>query len=135
MTNVFFNNGKAALLKNDMDSVTLRLAYMATSYTPDIDNDVYFSDISAEVASGSPTETLASITITVDNTNNRVEVDAADVSEASVTTITDKFVIYIWTGVAATSELICCIDIVEGTLQPVAGPLSIAFNAEGIFAV
>jgi hypothetical protein len=133
--NVFFNNGKAALLKNDMDGVTLRLAYMDPSYVPDIDNDVFFSDISAEVAAGSPTETLASVTITVDNTNNRVEVDAADPTENNVTTETDKFVIYIWTGNAATSELLCCIDIVEGTLSPVDGTLSITFNAEGIFAI
>lgn len=135
MASVFYNNGKAALLKNDMDGVTLRLAYMAPAYTPDIDADVYFSDISVDVAAGSPTETLASVTITVDNTNNRVEVDAADPSENSVTTSTDKFVVYIWTGSAATSELICCVDIAEGTLSPVNGTLSIAFNAEGIFAL
>jgi|CXWL01.1.fsa_nt_gi hypothetical protein len=135
MASVFYNNGKAALLKNDMDGVTLRLAYMAPAYTPDVDAHVYFSDVSASVASGSPTETLASVTITVDNTNNRVEVDAADPTENNVTTSTDKFVIYIWTGSAATSELLCCIDIAEGTLSPVDGTLSITFNAEGIFAI
>jgi len=132
---VFYNNGKAALLKNDMDGVTLRLAYMDPSYTPDVDTDVFFSDISAEVAAGSPTETLASVTITVDNANNRVEVDAADPTEPNITTETDKFVIYIWTGNGATSELICCIDIAEGVLSPVGGTLAIAFNAEGIFSL
>lgn len=133
--NVFINNGKAALLKNDMDAVTLRLAYMDPSYVPDVDNDVFFSDISAEVAAGSPTVTLAGVTITVDNVNNRVEVDANNPSDANITTETDKFAIYIWTGNAATSEVLCVIDIVEGTLSPVDGTLAITFNVEGIFAI
>ena len=116
-------------------SGTIKLSYMATTYTPDLTNDNYFSDISAEVASGSPTESLANIDVRIDTANARVEVDSDDVSEATITTETNKFVIWLDTGVAATSPLIACIDIAEGTLLPIGGTLGITFNAEGIFAV
>jgi hypothetical protein len=134
---VFYNNGKGELLKAniDLESDTIKLAFMATAYTPDVDAHVYWSDVSASIASGTTAQTLASKTVTVDNANNRAEFDAANVSLSNVTTTTDKFVLYKDTGVAATSPLICCVDVSEGTLSPVDGTLSIAFNAEGIFAV
>jgi len=116
-------------------SGTVKLAYMATSYTPNLTTHNYYSDISASVASGAPTETLANIDVRIDTANSRVEVDADDVTENSITCTTNKFVVYLDTGVAATSPLIACIDIAEGTLSPVAGTLAITFNAEGIFAV
>jgi len=113
----------------------IKLAYMATTYTPDAGTHQYYSDISASVASGAPTETLAGVDVRIDTVNSRVEVDANDVTEASVTTLTDKFVIYKDTGVAATSPLIVCVDITEGILGPVNGTLALTFNAEGIFAI
>lgn len=114
---------------------TPKLSYMSTSYTPAPTTESYYSDISANVASGAPVETLANVDVRIDAANTRVEVDADDVTENSVTTSTNKFVIWIDTGVAATSPLVACIDIAEGTLSPVAGTLSVTFNAEGIFAV
>lgn len=134
---VFYNNGKGELLKAniDLESDTISLAFMATSYTPDIDAHVYWSDISSSLASGTSVQTLGSKTVTVDNTNNRAEFDAANASIAGVTAETDKFVLYKNTGVAATSQLICCVDIAEGTLRPIGGTLGINFNAEGIFAI
>lgn len=134
---VFYNNGKGELLKAniDLESDTINFAFMATSYTPDIDAHVYWSDISASIASGTTVQVLGSKTVTVDNTNNRAEFDAANVSVAGITAETDKFVLYKNTGVAATSQLICCVDIAEGTLRPIGGTLGINFNAEGIFAI
>lgn len=116
-------------------SGTVKLAYMSTSYTPNLTSHNYYSDISASVASGAPTETLANIDVRIDTGNSRVEVDADDVTENSITCTTNKFVVYLDTGVAATSPLIACIDIAEGTLSPIGGTLAITFNAEGIFAV
>lgn len=116
-------------------SGTVKLKYMQTTYTPNLATDNFWSDISASVASGAPTETLANIDVRIDTANSRVEVDADDVTENSITTTTNKFVIYLDTGFDATSPLIACIDIAEGTLAPVAGTLAITFNAEGIFAV
>ena len=114
---------------------TITLEYMSTSYTPAPTTEQYWSDISASKASGAPSEVLANIDVRIDAANNRVEVDADDVTESGITTSTNKFVIYLDTGVAATSPLIACIDIAEGTLSPVTGILALAFNAEGIFAV
>lgn len=114
---------------------TIKMVYMATSYTPNVGTDQFYSDISASVAAGAPTETLANIDVRIDTGNSRVEVDADDVTENTITCSTNKFVIYLDTGVAATSPLIACIDIVEGTLSPTAGTLALTFNAEGLFAV
>ncbi len=137
MSSVFYNNGKGELLKAniDLESDTIKLAFMATTYTPDIDAHVYWADISANIASGTTVQTLGSKTVTVDNTNNRAEFDAANITLSTITATTNKFVIYKDTGNVATSQLICCIDITEGTLSPIAGNLTLTFNAEGIFAI
>src|SRR5690606_1004462 len=107
----------------------------ATSYTPDAANHQYWSDISASKASGAPTETLSNVAVTIDGSNMRVEVDADDVSENSITTSTDKFVIKIDTGNDATSPLIYCGDIAEGTLNPISGTLALTFSSDGLFAI
>lgn len=118
----------------DMESDTIKLKYMATSYTPAPTTENFLSDVSASEASGAPTETLANVDVRIDTGNVRVEIDADDVTENSITTTTDKFIIYKDTGVEATSPLIACIDIAEGTLSPVNGTLAITFNAEGLFS-
>jgi len=136
MANVFFNKGKAEIMRAnvDLESDTIKLLFMTVAYTPDVDADEFLSDVSGEAASGITAQTLASKTVTEDDGNNRAEFDAADISVPSITTITNKFVLYKDTGVAATSPLLCCIDIVEGTLTPINGTIAVAFNAEGIFA-
>lgn len=139
MASVMYNFGKGEILKGNIDLVndTIKAAFMATTYTADVDAHDYYSDVSASVASGSTDQTLASKTVTVDDTNNRAEFDAADLSVADETISggTNKIVIYKDTGNAATSPLIACIDIAEGTLTPIAGTLAITWNAEGIFAI
>lgn len=114
---------------------TVKLVYMTTSYTADVGTHQFYSDISASVAAGAPTETLANVDVRIDTVNARVEIDADDVTENTITTTTNKFVVYLDTGVAATSPLIYCGDIAEGTLSPVSGTLALTFNAEGLFAV
>jgi len=114
---------------------TVKLSYMQPAYTPNLTTDNFYSDVSASVASGAPVETLANIDVRRDTANVRIEVDADDVTETGVTTSTNKYIIWLDTGVAATSPLIACVDIVEGTLAPTGGILGIVFNAEGIFGV
>jgi len=114
---------------------TPKLSFMATTFTPDAGTDQYFSDISAEVASGTTAVTLASVTTTLDTGNARVELDTADPSLSTVTATTNKYAIWVDTGVAATSPVLATIDIVEGTLSPVSGTLGITVNAEGHFAL
>lgn len=126
-------------LKAGLDAVlalgTPKLVFMATSFTPSSTTDAYYSDISAEVASGTTAVTLASITTAIDTGNARVEFDTADISESTITASTNKYCIYVDTGVAATSPVLATIDIVEGTLSPVGGTLAITVNAEGHFAL
>jgi hypothetical protein len=112
-----------------------KLAFMSTSYTPNSATHQYWSDISASIASGTTVRTLTNEAFTIDTGNNRVFFDADNVSEASVTTSTNKFVIYKDTGNSATSVLIGCFDITEGTLSPIAGTLALNFSANGIFAI
>ena len=126
-------------LKIQLDAIlalgTPKLSFMATSFTPNSNTHQYFSDISASVASGTTAVTLASVTTTIDSGNNRVELDTADPSLATVTASTNKYCLWVDTGVAATSPVLATIDIVEGTLSPVAGTLSITVNAEGHYAL
>jgi hypothetical protein len=108
---------------------------MSTSYTPAPTTESFYSDVSASQASGAPTVTLANCVARIDAANSRVEFDADDPSSSTITCTTNKFIIYKDTGVAATSPLIACFDIAEGTLSPVAGTLALTFNTEGLFAI
>jgi len=126
-------------LKQGLDAVlalgTPKLSFMATSFTPNAGTQAFWSDVSASRATGTTDVTLASITTTVDAGNARMEFDTANPSLAAVTTTTNKYTLWVDTGVAATSPVLATIDIVEGTLSPVSGTLSITVNAEGHFAL
>lgn len=113
---------------------TLKGAFMSTSYTQNPETHQYWSDISASIASGTTVRTIASATVTIDTTNNRVEIDFADVTETPVTATTNQFVLYMDTGVAATSPLIAC-GALTTTLSPVGGTLTLTVNAEGLAAI
>lgn len=140
MANVKFNNAGAAIAKNDMDSVTLKAMFMSDTYTPDPDNDVYVSDISADRASGSTDITLTSFTISVNNTDNRTEFDVADIVTGTITTTTPGVVIYISTGTDTTSEVLCYLELLNGSGTPttfsvVNGVLTATVDAGGLFTI
>ena len=136
MSTLYLKGIEQAFLGNiDCENDTIKLKYMDPAYTPNVATENFLSDVSASEASLAPTETLTSVDIRIDTGNTRVEFDAADVTENSITTSTNKFIIYKDTGVASTSPLIACIDITEGTLAPVSGTLALTFNAEGLFAI
>ena len=134
----FYLSGKKKVMEGSIALLTdtIKVAFMAPAYAPNIDTEDFYDDISASIAAGSTDQTLASKALNIDTSNDRVEFDAADISIASETISggTDMMVIYKDTGVAGTSPLIAYIDIAEGTLIPVSGTLSITWNAEGIFA-
>lgn len=136
MSILFLKGLEQSLLGNiDMESDTIKCAFMSTSYSPDAGTDQFYSDISSDVASGTTDLTLANVDVRIDTGNSRVELDADNLSDTGVTASTDKFVIYKDTGTASTSTLIACLDIAEGTLNPINGTLSITLNAEGIYAI
>lgn len=141
MSNVKFNSFGRAIAKNDIDTVTIKAMFMAPSYTPDADAHVYVSDISASRASGSTDLTVAGLAINVDNTDNRTEFDITDLLTGTITLAggTNAIVFYISTGVDATSELLCCVDILVGgvqtTVYPIAGTITGTISANGIFSI
>lgn len=137
MANGLFTKGieQLGLGNIDLENDTIKLAPMATTYTPNANTDQFWSDVSASLASGASSITLATKTFDIDSGNSRVEFDTADVSEASQTFTSDKCVIYKDTGVASTSPLIAFLDYTEGTLSPVAGTFALTVNAEGWFSI
>ena len=126
-------------LKAGLDAVlalgTPKLSFMATGYTPNAGTDSYWADISASRAANTTDVTLASVTTTLDSGNARVEFDTANPSLSTITATTNKYTIWVDTGTASTSPVLATIDIVEGTLRPIAGTLSITVNAEGHYAL
>ena len=113
---------------------TLKGAFMATGYTQDKEAHQFFADVSSSVASGTTVRTIAGLDVRVDTANNRIEIDFADPSETPVTAITNQFMLYMDTGTAATSPLICN-SAISSTLTPVGGTLTLVVNAEGLGAV
>ena len=113
---------------------TLKLAFMATTYTPNAETDQYWSDVSASIASGTTIQTVSGTAVNIDTTNNRVEIDCDNVTETPVTTTTNKVVLFMDTGTPATSPLILCADI-NSTLSPVNDDLTLTVNEEGLGAI
>lgn len=113
---------------------TLKGAFMATTYTQDPEADQFWADVSANISAGTTVQTITGITVTVDTVNNRVEINFDDVTETPVTASTDQFLLYMDTGVDATSPLIAC-GALTTTLNPVGGTLTLTVNAEGLAAI
>lgn len=114
---------------------TIKLIWLAPSHTFDFVNHAFLSDIQADRAANTTDQTLTNVTVTEVGASTRVQFDSDNISQASVTTDTDKFALYKDTGVASTSALICGIEFTEGTLSPVAGTLGVTVNAAGFFSI
>ena len=110
---------------------TPKLAFMETTYVPNAETDVYWSDISAEMASGTTLRTLANVAVNIDTTNDRVTIDFDNPSETPVTASTDQCVLIVDTGVDATSPVVISATITP-ELNPVGGTLTLTVNALGL---
>lgn len=139
MSNVKFNSAGRAIAKNDLDTVSFKVMFCAPAYTPNPDTEVFLSDIVANRAAGT-TDLAVTLTINVDNTDNRTEFDFTDAVTGTVTATTNAIVLYIDTGVAATSELLTYNELVNGagtptTFNVVAGVLTATVDADGLFSI
>lgn len=140
MVTVIYNAWKTRQLgANAIDFVTddVKVALTTSSYTVDIDTHDFFNDITNEVSGTGYTaggQSLATKSVTQDNTNDRGVFDAADVTWAS-STITARYgILYYNTGTASTSPLICQYDF--GSDQSSSnGNFTIQWNASGVFAI
>lgn len=116
VTATVFNSFKGKIMDGsiDLDTDTIKAALCTSSFTPNIDTMVFFSDITNEVSGTGYTAggaTLAGKTITVDTTNDRAYFDATDVTWTSSTITARYIVLYKSTGTPATSPLIGYINL------------------------
>lgn len=138
---MFYNNYYEELGSGNIDYTTdsFKLMLMTTSYTPDVDNDAFRSDLTGEASGSGYTaggEALTSVTITQDNTNDRANVDAADLTFSSISVSNvDGAVLYKDTGTAATDILVCYIDFSEGAQTINSGDFVITFDSNGVHTI
>lgn len=116
MANALYTKGKQALLNGDfdLDSNTIKIALVSSSYTPNLATDDFWNDVSANVI-GTP-QTLTSVSIT-DGVFNAAAVTYTAVAGGSTVRY---FVIYKDTGVSSTSPLLVLIDTTTGVTLPFA---------------
>jgi hypothetical protein len=132
MTNVLYPKGKERFLSGsiDLSSDTIKIALIDTGvYTYSASDEFWSAASSAIVGTAA---TLASKTVT------NGTFDAADVIFSSVTGASvEALIVYKDTGSAATSPLICFIDVASSGLPvtPNGNNIDVQFNASGIFSI
>lgn len=136
MADVIYNNFKEAIMNGsiDLDTDTIKVALVTSTYTPDQDTHDMFDDITNEVSGTGYTAggaTLANKAVSQDNTDNEGVFDADDVSWTTSTITARGAVIYKSTGTPSTSPLICYLDFGTDKIST-AGTFTISWNAEGI---
>jgi len=136
MANAVYNRFKREIANGgiDLDTDTIKVMLVTSTYTPSIDTHVVLSDITNEVTGTGYTAggaTLANKTMTQDNTNDRGVFDADDTTWDTSTITARAAVIYKDTGSAATSTLICYKDFGSDKTST-AGPFTIQWDATGI---
>lgn len=137
MADVIYNSFKQKIMNGsiDLDTDTLKVALVTSSYSPDQDAHDNYDDLTNEVANGNGYTTggatLANKAVTADNTDNEGVFDADDVSWTSSTITARGAVIYKDSGVASTSPLIAYIDFGSDKSSS-NGTFQITWAAEGI---
>ena len=108
---------------------------VTSSYTPDIDADVFVSTPDDFEVANSGTYAAGGATLTptlsTDDTDDEGVFDATDVSFTSATITARYAVIYKSTGVATTSPIVCVIDFGSNQSSST-GTFTVTFAAEGI---
>lgn len=141
MASFIFNSFKLRQLNGnaiDLDTDTIKLALTTSSYTPNQDTQDFFDDVTNEISATGYTAggaSLASKTVTQDDTNNRGVFDAADTVFTLTTAATTRYgVLYKSTGTAGTSALIALIDLAtDYTISN--GTLTFVWSADGILYI
>src|SRR6185295_325987 len=116
MASVIYNSFKKKIMDGsiDLDTDTIKVALVTSSYTPDQDAHDFFDDVTNEVAGTGYTAggaSLANKAVTADNTDNEGVFDADDVTWSSSTITARGAVLYKSRGGASSAdELICYID-------------------------
>lgn len=140
MASVIPNAFLVSLGKSEIDWVndTIKAALVTSSYTPNIDTDEFWSDVSANEFSGGSYSaggvTLTTTAVTKDNTNDRGVFDCDDIQFTGITGTFRYIVIYQSTGVASTSRLIRVIDPEGADVTLSNGTYDLAIPAGGVLS-
>ena len=139
MANQVYNAAKQKLMDGsiDLDTNTIKVALVTSSYTPNIDTHEDFADVTNEVSGTGYTAggaTLSSKTVTKDTTNDRGVFDAADVTWSTSNITARAAVVYKSTGTPADSWLLCYVDFGSDKVST-AGDFKITWDSDGIFYI
>jgi len=122
----------------DLDTDTIKVALVTSSYSPDKDNHDFFDDVQSYEVSGdgytAGGATLNNKSVTQDNTNDRGVLDADDVTWSNSTITARGAVLYKDTGDPSTSPLICYFDFGEDKSSS-DGDFTIQWSADGILYI
>lgn len=137
MADVIYNSFKRDIMNGsiDLDTDTVKVMLVTSSYTPNIDTHTKRSDVTNEVTGTGYTAggaTLASKTVAVDNTDDEGVFDADDVTWSTSTITARGAVLYKSRGGASSAdELICYLDFTSDKVSS-GGSFVITWGAEGI---
>lgn len=137
MANVIYNAFKKNIMNGgiDLDTNTIKVALVTSSYTPNADTHEDMADVTNEVANGNGYTTggaeLANKAVTADTTDDEGVFDADDVTWSNSTITARGAVIYKSTGTAANDLLIAYIDFGSDKVSA-SGNFVIAWADEGI---
>ena len=130
-----YNEALTSIGKCEIDYLNDDIVVILTTDDGDIDADTFISDLTGEITGGGYTrQTLASKTVTTDDTNDRAIFDAADVQWTSLTNTFRYIHVAQSTGNDATSRLITKID--TGSSQAIDnGTYDVTWPVSGVFFI
>lgn len=136
MASVIYNAFKKNIMNGgiDLDTDTIKVALVTSSYSPNIDTHEDMADVTNEVTGtgySAGGATLANKTVTADTVDDEGVFDADDVTWSSSTITARGAVVYKSTGTAANDLLICYIDFGSDKSSS-SGNFTITWNSEGI---
>lgn len=140
MASLIYTTYTAELLngKNiDLDTDTIKVALVTSSYVPNQSTDDFFNDITNEVTGtgySAGGNTLTSATVTQDNANKRSIFSGATVTWPASSITARGAILYKSTGVSSTSPLIAYIDF-GSDLVTVGATFTVAWNSTGILTL
>lgn len=136
MADVIYNSFKQKIMDGsiDLDTDTIKVMLVTSTYTPNADTHEDKADVTNEVTGTGYTaggKTIANTAVTKDTTDDEGVWDGDDVTWASSTITARGAVVYKDSGVASTSWLICYLDFVSDQSSS-SGDFTIQWGAEGI---
>ena len=137
MANVVYNAFKVYIQNGaiDLDTDTIKVMLVTSTYTPDQDTHNFRDDITNEVSGtgySAGGAALASKTVTQDDTNNRGVFDAADLTWSTSTITARGAVLYKSRGGASSAdEIIGYVDF-GADKSSSAGNFTIQWSSDGI---